>query len=127
MKYSDKILDQVIFLNSVLKEYHQVSVFENPNFIIDSMSWEEFLKIGFRKSGHVNFDIVCSSNDFQLNIDRAVEILDISSNDFEPNKNAIKEYFKLLFTCTAKVEYCGSHYTKIDFIDNKGNCLKTLD
>lgn len=126
MKYSDKIIYQVEYINSLLKGYNEKPIFDNKNFMIDEMSWEEYLKINFKKSDSISFDIICSSNVFQINIDRANEALDLSSNDFNKNELIVKDFLDFLFTCRTKVEYCGSNYTKIYFYDGSGNCVKTL-
>lgn len=126
MEYSDKILYQVDYINSILKGYNEEAIFDNKNFIVDEMSWKEYLKITFKKAGFINFDIICSSSEFQINIDRTIEALDLSSSDFNKNKQIVKDFLTFLFTCRAKVEYCGSNYTKIYFYDNSGNCVKTL-
>ena len=126
MKYSDKIIYQVDYINSLLKGYNEKPIFDNENFMIDEMSWEEYLKINFKKAASISFDIICSSNEFQINIDRANEALDLSSSDFSKNELIIKDFLDFLFRCRTKVEYCGSNYTKIYFYDERGNCVKTL-
>jgi len=126
MKYSDKIIYQVDFINSLLKGYNEKPIFDNENIMIDEMSWEEYLKISFKKADSISFDIICSSNEFQINIDRTNEALDLSSTDFNKNELIVKDFFEFLFKCRAKVEYCGSNYTKIYFYDESGNCVKTL-
>lgn len=126
MKYSDKIIYQVDYINSLLKGYNEKPIFDNENFMIDEMSWEEYLKINFKKADSISFDIICSSNEFQINIDRAKEALDLSSSDFNKNELIVKDFLDFLFTCRAKVEYCGSNYTKIYFYDESENCVKTL-
>lgn len=126
MKYSDKIIYQVDYINSLLKGYNEKPIFDNNNFIIDEMSWEGYLKITFKKAELISFDIICSSNEFQINIDRANEALDISASDFSKNELIVKDFLDFLFTCRTKVEYCGSNYTKIYFYNGSGNCVKTL-
>jgi len=126
MKYSDKITYQVDYINTLLKGYNEKPIFDNDNFTIDEMSWEEYLKINFKKADSIRFDIICSSNEFQINIDRANEALDLSSSNFISNVLLVKDFFDFLFKCRAKVEYCGSNYTKIYFYDQSGICVKTL-
>lgn len=126
MKYSDKITYQVNFINSLLKGYNEKPIFDNENFIIDELSWEEYLKINFRKEDSIRFDIICSSSEFQINIDRANEALDLSSSDFSKNEVVVKNFLDFLFKCRAKVEYCGSNYTQICFYDEIGDCVKSL-
>lgn len=126
MEYSDKILNQVNYINSLLKGYNEEPIFDNKNFIVDEMSWSEYLKITFRKSDSISFQLICSSCEFQINIDRTNEALDLSSTDFSKYKPLIKNFLDFLFTSKVKVEYCGSNYTKIYFYDDNGNCVKTL-
>ncbi len=126
MEYSNKILHQVDYINSLLKGYNEESIFDNKNFIVDEMSWSEYLKITYKKVSSISFDIICSSSEFQINIDRTNEALDLSSSDFSENKQIIKDFLNFLFTCRAKVEYCGSNYTKIFFYNDNGDCVKTL-
>ncbi|MBX2923855.1 MAG: hypothetical protein KF746_16750 [Chitinophagaceae bacterium] len=126
MKYSDKIIHMVDYINSLLKKYNETPIFNNKNFIVDGMGWEEYLKITFKKTDSISFEIIFSSNDFQINIDRAHEAVDLSYSDFNDNKLIIKDFFEILFTCGVKVKYCGSNYTKIYFFDSSENCVKTL-
>jgi hypothetical protein len=126
MKYSDKILYQVNYINSLLQGYNEKPIFDNTSFIIDKMSWNEYLKVSFNRSERISFEVIFSSNDFQINIDRTNEALDISSNYFDNNKTIIKGFLDFLFTCRSKVEYCGSNYTKIYFYNDSGKCVKTL-
>ena len=126
MKYSDKILNQVDYINSLLKTYNEKSIFENKNFIVDEMSWTEYLKITFKKADSISFDIICSSNEFQINIDRTNEALDFSLSDFNKNKPLVKDFLDFVFTCKVKVKYCGSYYTKIYFYNDSGVCVKSL-
>jgi hypothetical protein len=126
MEYSEKIIYQVDYINSLLSAYNEVPIFKNKNFIIDEMSWIEYLKITFKKANHISFDIICSSSEFLINIDRTNEALDLSFNDFNKFKPIINDFLNFLFTCRVKVEYCGSNYTKIYFFDNNEKCVKTL-
>jgi len=126
MKYSDKIIYQVDYINSLLKEYNEKPIFDNKHFIINGMSWEEYLKLTFKKIDSINFEIICSSNEFQINIDRVNEALDLSYSDFFKNKLIVKDFFFFLFKCRIKIDYCGSNYTKIYFFDDGGNCVKTM-
>ena len=119
MEYSDKIKYQVVYINSLLKEYNEESIFDNKNFIVDEISWSEYLKITYKKAHYISFDIIFSSNEFQINIDRTNEVLDISSNCFTEKKQIVKDFIDFLFTCRARVEYCGSNYTKIFFYNDK--------
>ena len=126
MEYSHQILCQIDFINSLLKEYDEQSIFDNNNIIVDEMSWSEYLKIKYNKVGVISFEIICSSSEFQINIDRTNEALDLSANDFRENRKVIKDYLNVLFTCRAKIVYCGSNYTKISFYDESEHCVKTL-
>jgi len=126
MEYSDKILSQVDYINSLLKGYNEEPIFDNKNFAVDEMSWAEYLKITFKKANSLSFNIICSSSEFQINIDRTNEALDLSSSDFNKHKHIVNDFLDFLFTCRVKVEYCGSNYTKIYFIDSNENCVKTL-
>lgn len=126
MEYSNIILYQVDFINSLLIEYNEEAIFDNNNFTVDEMSWSEYLKIKYKKLGSISFEIICSTNEFQINIDRTNEAIDLSSSDFSENMQMIKYFFNVLFTCKAKVLYCGSNYTKIFFYNDIGDCVKTL-
>lgn len=126
MNYTAKILYQVKYVDSLLELYDEKPMFDNIFFKVDEVSWEEYLKISFIKEGCIRFDLIFSSSEFQINIDRANEALDIDSNSFDSNKEIIKYFFRYLFVCRSKVEYCGANYTKIFFYDNKGSCVKTL-
>jgi hypothetical protein len=126
MEYSDKILYQVDYINSLLKGFNEEPIFDNKNFIVDEMSWAEYIKITFKKVNSISFDIIFSSSEFQINIDRTNEALDLSSSDFSENKPLVKDFLDFLFTCRAIVEYCGSNYTKIYFYNDSGDSIKTL-
>lgn len=126
MKYSDEILNQVNYINSLLNRYNEEPILKNKNFIVDEISWRKYLKISFKKSDNISFDIICSSSEFQMNIDRTNEVLDLNSSDFYKNKPLVKDFFYYLFACRKKVEYCGSNYTKITFYNDNGDCIKTL-
>ena len=126
MDYSDKILYQIDYINSLLNDYNEKPILENENFTLDEMSWAEYLKVTFRKTNSISFDLICSSTDFQLNVDRANEVVDLMLDDFDKNKETIRAFFNCLFVCKVKIEYCGSNYTKIFFYNDKGSCIKTL-
>lgn len=126
MNYSDKIQYQVDYVNSLLKEYNEAPLFDNNNFIVDYMSWTEYLKVIFNKEDSIGFSIIFSSNEFQINIDRTNESLDLSSENFSISKSVVKELLDCLFKSRIKVEYCGPNYTKIYFYNEVGDCVKTL-
>ena len=126
MNYNELILRQLDIVNKVLMRYNQPAIFDNSDFAIAEISWEEFLKIEFKKENAVNFDIIISNSGIQIDIDRIVEAVSINSKDFEKHVKMFEDYLTMVLTSFIKVDYYGSNYTKLYFMDEKGECVKTL-
>jgi hypothetical protein len=49
------------------------------------------LKVAIKKTDSVGFEIIFSSNEFQINVDRVNEALDLSFDEFEKNRLMIRD------------------------------------
>lgn len=126
MTYKAEILDIIDTINQVLLRLNKPTIFENPDFSIDEMSMEFYLKLNFAKKESIHFNIKISLHDIQIGIDRIDEAFTWSTNALEHDKKEIDNLIEQLFTSTIKVEYCGSNYTKLYLLNSIGECSKTL-
>lgn len=121
-----EIKEQVTLINEVLSSLKQFLLLENQDFILDEMTAERYLKLKYTSSNHINFMITISPFGTTVDVDRAMEVYDVGKEYIINNKSDYKAFFIMLFTSRIKVEYCGSNYTKIYFLDDNGDCVKTL-
>jgi hypothetical protein len=126
MKLIKEIKEQVELIDEVLISLKQNLILENSDFLIDEMSSDRYLRIKYTSSSHINFAITFMPFGIQVDIDRAIEVYDISMAYFNTNKDEFRKFIVTLFTSIIKVEYCGSNHTKIYFYNDNGDCVKTL-
>lgn len=127
MKYENEIIQKLDLVNSALERLNVKPLFINEDFSLDSTFHQEhYVKFFLNKPDCIKLELVFINNALQINIDRINESFEWSENQIKENANDVKDFIKMIFTTTIKVEYCGSNYTKIHFIDIDENCVKTL-
>lgn len=127
MRYEKEIINKLDLINSVLKNLDVASLEANEDFTIDEQFHQEhYIKFLLQKPYCVNLELILINNALQINLDRANESFEWSNLQINENIEEIKSFIKMLFTSIIKVEYCGSHYTKIYLYNESGNCIKTL-
>ncbi len=127
MKYENEIIQKLDLVNSTLESLNVKPLFKNEDFFIDNhFHQEHYVKFYLNRPNCIKLEIVFIHNVLQINIDRTNESFEWSEIQIKENPNGVKKNLKMIFTATIKVEYCGSNYTKIYFIDSNGNCVKTF-
>jgi hypothetical protein len=127
MKYENGIYNKINLVNSVLDNLNVASLETNKDFITDeSFHQEHYVKFLLQKPNCIELQLIFINNALQINIDRTNESFEWSDEQIQGNINDVKGFIKMLFTSVIKVEYCGSNYTKINFYDGNGDCVKTL-
>ncbi|MCG3167164.1 MAG: hypothetical protein POELPBGB_02948 [Bacteroidia bacterium] len=127
MDYEKTVKNKIDIINSVFESINVPELLSNQDFIVDNnFHFEHCVKFILRKPNAINLELVLISDALQINIDRTMETFEWSNSQISKDIIDVKNLIKILFTSRIKVEYCGSNYTKLYFIDKYDNYLKTL-
>jgi hypothetical protein len=110
-KFDEKVLDKINLLNSIFSELNKPHLFENPNFVIDDLTWEYWLKIKLHPSNKncVSINIILATDKVQIDVDNIHEIFEWSNKDLEESRNNVINFIKEIFTSYILLEYCNSN------------------
>ena len=124
MNYTKEVSEKVDLVNGVLDEIHAPHLLENPDFAIDEMSMESWLKINLNDGGHnkVPLSLTFTQTGLEIRLDRIAEAIDWSNKDLKESSLVVSTMLKNLFTSHVLVEYYGSSRTLISLFDKDGKC-----
>ena len=125
MKYDKKIFEGVEIINNSLKGLKEFQLLGSPDFLIDRISHENYLKVDLKKSNCIDLSIIITLDGIQFNIDRMEDGIEWSYSQFEKSPNEIINLIKIIFTSEIQVQYCGAKYTRLLFNQNH-ECVKTI-
>lgn len=117
MHYCNEIVRQIGVVNQVLIELNVLPLFDNVDFFIDELSFENYLSLTYRGWGKIGFNFRFSLDGFEMDIDRAKEVFFIKLDDLDKSYSELRDFLFMLFRSRIVVEYCGESYTKVIFID----------
>jgi hypothetical protein len=124
MNYTNKIIEKIDFLNSILVTKRISKLLSNTDFIVDDLSTIFYLKLNFNKTIILNF--ILTDDEFQIDIDRISEAYIWNNNQLFTDYKNIESIILMILTCNIKVEYKGDYFTKLYFINKEGRLLNTL-
>lgn len=125
MIYTKEVSEKVDLVNEVLDEIDALHLLENPDFSVDEMSMESWLKINLNDGGHnkVPLSLTFTHTGLEIRLDRIAEAIDWSDKDLKESRFAISTMLKNLFTSHILVEYYGSSRTLISLFGKDGKCI----
>ena len=128
MNYTKEVSEKVDFVNGVLDEIQAPHLFENPDFSVDEMSMETWLKINLNNGIHnrIPLSLTFTPTGLEIRLDRIAEAIDWSDNDLKESNAIITIMLKNLFTSHILVEYYASSCTLISLFDRDGKCTNNF-
>lgn len=129
MIYTKEVSEKVNLVNGVLDEINALHLFENPDFSVDEMSMESWLKINLNDGGghnRVPLSLTFTQTGLEIRLDRIAEAIDWSDKDLKESRCAISTMLKNLFTSHVLVEYYGSSRTLISLFGQDGKCTNNF-
>jgi hypothetical protein len=127
MKYENEVTYKIELVNSILNELNALPLEINKDFIIDeTFHQKHYVKFKIQIPGSIALQLIFVSDALQINIDRTNESFEWSNKQIEDNENAVKDFIKMIFTCSIMVKYCGLNYTKIYFYNADRHCIYTF-
>lgn len=114
----------VEIINSLLTEYGEKRIFENKSFFAGELSSDGYLHLLFERPERVRFELRVSDYDVQIQIDRAPEVFNITTD--EKYGDVFRNFITDLFTSTIKVEYLGTYHTHIYFLDKSNKEIRHI-
>lgn len=128
MSFAKEITDKVSMVNEVLNEIKIPHLLENPDFFVDEMTMESWLKVDLKDNGEnrIPLNLTFTKTGLEVRLDRIAEALDWSNKDFRESKVVIKSIIKNLFTSHILVEYHGLSRTRISLFAQNGKCTNTF-
>lgn len=124
MIYTKEISAKVDLVNGVLDEIRAPHLLESPDFSVDEMSREFWLKINLNDGGYkkVPLSLTFTQTGLEIRLDRISEAIDWSDKDINEYRSVILTMLKNLFTSHILVEYHGSSRTSIRLFGQDGKC-----
>src|ERR1044072_610228 len=127
MKFEKAVLEKIDLIDSILEEMKIAGLLKNPDFLIDkNRSWEHYVQFKLKKLNAPELSIITSYTEMSINIDRTNELFHWSNKQIIKYHEEIKECIKIIFTKNISIDYCGSNYTKINFMDSEGQIERSL-
>ena len=132
MNYIKEVSEKIDLVNEVLDEIKAPHLLENPDFSVDYMSMESWLKINLNDKGQnkIPLSLTFTRDNLEIGIDRFTEALDWSNKDLNKSKTFVMKMLIIIFTSYIFVEYHGLSRTLIRFFDRNGkftNRFKFID
>ena len=119
MKYTNEILYIEKIINEVLLLLNEKPLFQNSNFkIYEELHFADWIKVSLIKSNNVALTFELSHGGLRIDIDKAIEIIDLSYENIVTNSEKLKKILMMIFTSTIMVQYCGKYITNLYFIKN---------
>jgi len=124
MNYTKEVSEKVDLVNGVLDKIHAPHLLENPDFSIDEMSMESWLKINLNEGGQnkIPLSLTFTQTGLEIRLDRIAEAIDWSDKDLKESSSVVSTMLKNLFTSHVLVEYYGSSRTLISLFGKDGKC-----
>ena len=128
MIYTKEVSEKVDLVNRVLDEINAPHLLANPDFSVDEMSMESWLKINLNDGVHNNvpLSLTFTQTGLEVRLDRIAEAIDWSDRDLKESRFAILTMLKNLFTSHILVEYYGSSRTLISLFGQDGKCTNNF-
>lgn len=128
MNYIKEISDKIDLVNGILDKINVPCLLENPDFSVDEMSMESWVKINLNNKGQnkVPLSLTFTQTSLEIRIDRIAEAIDWSNKDLEESKEFVIVMLKNIFTSHILVEYYGSFRTLISFFGQDGKCTNNF-
>lgn len=128
MNYAKEVSEKVDFVNGVLDEINAPHLLENPDFSVDDMSMESWLKINLNDRGQnkIPLDLTFTPTGLEIRLDRIAEAIDWSDKDLKESSTIVTAMLKNIFTSHVLVEYYGSSHTVISLFDQNGKCTNNF-
>ncbi|GGZ39322.1 hypothetical protein GCM10007049_35870 [Echinicola pacifica] len=128
MNYTKEVSEKVELVNGVLDEIHAPHLLENPDFSVDEMSMESWLKINLNDGGHnkVPLSLTFTQTSLEIRLDRIAEAIDWSDKDLKESRSIVSTMLKNLFTNHVLVEYHGASRTLISLFGQDGKCTNNF-
>ena len=128
MNYTKEVSAKIDIVNGVLDEINVPYLLENPDFYVDDMSMESWLKINLNDKGQnkIPLSLTFTPTGFEIRLDRIAEAIDWSDKDLKEANEVVTTMLKNLLTSHVLVEYYGSSRTKISFFGKDGKCTNNF-
>ena len=128
MNYTKEITDKVGIVNEVLDEIRIPRLLENPDFMVDEMSMESWLKVNLKDKGEnkIPLSLTFTSTGLEVRLDRIGEALDWSNKNLKESNAVVKSMIKNLLTSHILVECYGSSQTRISVYGRDGKCTNNF-
>ncbi len=128
MIYTKYVYEKLDLVNGMLDEINALHLLENPDFSVDEMSMESWLKINLNEGDHnkVPLGLTFTQTGLEIRLDRIAEAIDWSNKDLKESRLAISTMLKNLFTSHILVEYYGSSHTLISLFGQDGKCTNNF-
>lgn len=122
MIYIIEVTRKIQIINKVLQEINAPTLLENPDFLIDGMSCDSWLKIDLnRKSNNIPLSLILTPTELEIRLDRIGEAVVWSDIQIEKFTSKVSIMLKNLFTSHILVESYGSALTIISLFEYSGS------
>lgn len=128
MSYTKEVSEKVDLVNGVLDKINAPHLLDNPDFLLDDMSMESWLKINLNDRGHnkIPLSLTFTPTGLEIRLDRIAEAIDWSDKDLKESSTIVTAMLKNIFTSHVLVEYYGSSRTVISLFGQNGKCTNNF-
>ena len=136
MQYTNKVLGVISVINAALQELNKPTVFENADFTIGELNFEDYLTLRLDKKDRkdenkIYYIMNISGDGLEVHLDRIPEAFWCSHEEINKDRAKAKDFILMLLSSTVKADCYGSsydiNYTKVSFYNDKGDCVHTVD
>lgn len=119
------IVDKNIsIINDLMVQNGLPSLVDTLGFNEDQINYKNYKRIIFNQAGYIKLEVCFSNDGMVIGIDRIPEAFGWSINNFDLTE--ILDTIKMVFENKIKVKQCGRNFTRLDFIDENNQMIKSL-
>jgi len=124
--YDENIRSFIRQVDVTLNKLDQQSLFVNPDYSIDELSCESYLKLNFRRQNSISFYLLFTNSEIEIGIDRIVEAVFLEKKSIENSPDILNEWITLLYTSYIQIDYYGATDVYVSFINNENKLLRQI-
>lgn len=126
MNYVENVQYIEEIINNVLLKLGQSMLFENSDFKPRGPQYDDYVELDLNKTDSICMKIEIYYNGLKIFIGNFPEAYDYDIEYIRANEDLIRNIIEMIFTTTIKQEFCGKSYSKLSFIDDGQNTIKTI-
>ena len=124
--YDEDIRSLIKQVDVTLNKLGQQSLLVNPDYSIDDLSCESYLKLNFRRQKTIRFYLLFTNSEIEIGIDRIVEAVFLDKKSIENSPDILNEWITLLYTSYIQIDYFGKTDIYVAFLDEKDSQLRSI-